>query len=116
MAMVLLLTAAVALGGYLLVLWFRDARRPVLIGVHLLLGLGGVESLAVFLHQNDLADDPSVRRLALVALGLFGAAAFLGFTAPLSGKNYRVGNSLLAAHVGSGVVGFLIFLTFFSRL
>ena len=116
MAMFVLLTAGVALGAYILLLWFRGARKPALIGFHLLLGLGGVESLVVFLHQNDLADDPSVRRLALVALGLFGAAAFSGFTAPLFGKNYRAANSLLGAHVGSGVVGFLIFIAFFSRL
>ena len=51
---VFLVTAATALGAYLLLLWFRRARKPVLIGFHVLLGIGSAESLVVFLHTGGL--------------------------------------------------------------
>ncbi len=114
---VLLVTAAAALGAYLLLLWFRKMRKPVLIGFHVLLGLGGAESLIVFLHTTGLDDDAPARRLALVAGAFLAAAIASGFSAPLFGKTYRIAaNSLLAAHVFSGLAGFLIVLAFVSRL
>ena len=112
-----LVTAAAGLGAYLLILWFRSARKPVLIGVHVLLGLGAAETLVVFLHTSDLADNSPARRLALVAGGCLVAAIASGFTAPLFGKDYRVvANSLLATHVLAGLAGFLIVLAFLSQL
>ena len=114
---VCLVTAAVALGGYLLLLWVRKTRKPVLIGFHVLLGLGGAESLVVFLHMGGLDDDSPLRRLALVAGGFLAAAIASGFSAPLFGKTYRfAANSLLAAHVFTGLAGFVIVLAFVSRL
>ena len=68
---VLLVTAATALGAYLLLLWFRKARRPVLIGFHVLLGLGAAETLIVFLHTSGLDEESPARRLALVAGGFW---------------------------------------------
>ena len=114
---VLLVTAAAALGAYLLLLWFKSTRRPVLIGFHVLLGLGGAESLIVFLHLGGLDDDSPTRRLALVGGGFLAAAIASGFSAPLFGKSYRsVANALLATHVFAGLAGFLIVLAFVSRL
>ncbi len=114
---VLLTTAATALGAYLLLLWFRKAQRPVLIGFHVLLGLGAAETLVVFLHTSGLDDESPARRLALVAGAFLAAAVASGFTAPLFGKTYRgTANSLLAAHVASGFAAFLIVLAFVSRL
>jgi hypothetical protein len=114
---VLMVTAATALGAYLLLLWFQKARRPVLIGFHVLLGLGAAESLVVFLHTGGLEDDSAARRLALVAGGCLAAALASGFIAPLLGKSYRLAaNSLLAAHVFSGLAGLLVVLVFVSRM
>ncbi len=114
---VLLVTAATALGAYLLLLWFRKARRPVLIGFHVLLGLGAAETLIVFLHTSGLDEESPARRLALVAGGFLAAAIASGFSAPLFGRSYRgTANSLLAMHVASGLAGFLVVLAFVSRL
>ncbi len=114
---VLLVTAAAALGAYLLLLWFRDARKPVLIGFHVLLGLGGAESLVVFLHMSGPDDGSPTRQIVLVAGGFLAAAIASGFLAPVIGRSYRLAaNWLLAAHVASGLAGFLIVLAFVSRL
>jgi hypothetical protein len=114
---VCLVTAAAALGAWLLVLWFRNARRPVLIGFHVLLGLGSAETLVVFLHTSGLDDDAPARRIALTAGAFLAAAIASGFLAPLFGRDYRIAaNSLLAAHVFAGVAAFLIVLAFFARL
>ena len=114
---VLLVTAAAALGAYLLLLWFRKMRKPVLIGFHVLLGLGGAESLIVFLHTTGLDDDAPARRLALVAGAFLAAAIASGFLAPVIGRTYRLAaNWLLAAHVASGLLGFLVVVLFVTRI
>ncbi len=114
---VLLLTAASALGAYLLLLWFRSARRPVLIGFHVLLGLGAGESLVVFLHLGGLDDNAPARRLALVAGGFIAAAIASGLSAALFGrKNPGAANSLLAAHVAAGVAAFFGVLAFVAQM
>lgn len=114
---ILLVTAASALGAYLLLLWFRKDRKPVLIGFHVLLGLGCAELLAGFLRLGGFDDKSSIRRLALAGGACLAAALLSGFSAPLFGKSYRlVANSLLAAHVLAGLAGFLIVLAFVSQI
>jgi hypothetical protein len=114
---VLLVTAAAALGAYLLLLWFQKTRRPVLIGAHVVLGFAAAESLVVFLHMGGLAEASAARRLALIAGACLAAAIVSGLSAPLFGRSYRgTANSLLAAHVATGAAGFLIVLAFASRL
>jgi hypothetical protein len=117
-APILLLYAATAgLGGYILLLWFRQARRPVLIGFHLILGAASLETLFVFLRNSGLDSHGSASRLGMIAGGFMAIAMFSGFTAPLLGKNYRTAaNSLLATHVCSGIAGFLIVLAFMAKV
>ncbi|RBP07123.1 hypothetical protein DFR50_12953 [Roseiarcus fermentans] len=106
---VLFATAAAALGAYLLLLWFRKERKPVLIGFHVLLGLGVAESLAAILHLGGLDDDDALKRLALVAGAFLMAALASGVSAPLFGKAYRnTANTLLAVHVAAGLAAVLI--------
>ena len=115
--MVLVLMAAAALGAYNLWLWLRGERRPVLIGAHLLLGVGGAEALVAYLHQSGLTDDDPARQTVKLALLLLAGSIFTGFAAPLLGKNARgAANALLAAHVCAGLAGIFIVLTFVSRL
>ena len=114
---ILLVTAAAALGAYLLLLWFRGVRKPVLIGVHVLLGLGAAESLMVFLRMSDIPDESPARRIVLIAAGCLAGALFAGFLAAVIGKGARLaGNALLAVHVISGLAGFVIVLAFVARL
>jgi hypothetical protein len=114
---VCLVTAAAALGAWLLVLWFRNARKPVLIGFHVLLGLGSAETLVVFLRTGGLDDAAPARRIALVCGACLVAAIASGFLAPLFGRDYRIAaNTLLAAHVAAGVAAFAIVLAFAAQL
>ncbi len=113
---VLIVTAAAALGAWLLLLWFKRVRRPVLIGFHVLLGVGSTETLVVFLHTSDLGRDSVPWSIAIGGLGCLAASILTGFSAPLF-RNYRtVANSFLAAHVATGVAGFVAVLVLASRL
>jgi hypothetical protein len=108
---VLIYAAAAGLGGYVLLLWFRKARRPGLIAVHLLLGAAALEMLFAFLRLKDLGDNGAASRLGTIAVTLMALAMFSGFVAPVLGKQHRTAaNSLLATHVCSGVAGFLMVL------
>ena len=112
---VIMASAASALGGYLLLLWFRKERRLVLIGFHVLLGFGAIEALVAFLHMGGLDDDDSLRRLAMNGVWCLGAAIASGFAAPLFRKSYSAANAMLAAHVAAGLAAFLVVLTVASR-
>ena len=115
--MILIQALAVGLGGYCLILWFQKARKPVLIGFHLIAGIGGVETLMVFLHNSDFAQDSPVRALGMTAAKLFGASIFTGFLAPLVGKGRpQLANLLLTIHVGCGVLGFMTALNFAGQV
>ena len=50
-----ILSAASALGLYLLLLFLRGERRQGLIALHLLLGFGGLETLVMLLHGTPTA-------------------------------------------------------------
>jgi hypothetical protein len=114
---VLILTAAAGLGAYMLLLRFRNERRPGLIAAHLLLGVGGAEALVMLLHGSGLAEDSPTRGVAKLALGFLVAAIFSGFAAPMLGRNSPgVGNGLLTAHVCCGFLGFAFGLAFASQL
>ncbi len=111
-----LLTLAVALGSYLGLLYLRDVRRPYLIGIHLLLGAGGLEASLLGLH--GAASDSPLRTgsLGTLALGFLAATLILGLTAPLFGRNSpRTAEVLLATHVTFGITGFALFLAWVSK-
>lgn len=109
---VLLLGAAVCLGIYLGVEYLRGIRsRPVMIGLHLLLGAGGLEVIAMLLKGTPDG--------TLVAAGTTGHAAalllllamFTGLTAPMVGRgSRRVMNVALAMHASAAAAGFLLLL------
>jgi len=114
---ILLVTAAAALGAYLLLHWFRGVRRPVLIGIHVLLGLGAAESLMVFLRMSEIPEDSAARRIVLIAAGCLAGALFAGFLAAVLGKGSRLaGYGLLAFHAASGLAGLVIVLAFVARM
>jgi hypothetical protein len=105
--MIAVQSLAAGLGGYCLLLWFRKARKPVLIGFHLIAGLAGTEVLMATIHISDLPAESPLRTLGIVAGAWFGVSIISGLLAPLVGKGHRrLANSLLALHVFSGVVGF----------
>jgi hypothetical protein len=98
---IVIFTAAVALGAVLFVLWLRDQRRPVLIGVHLLLGAGGLEQLAMYMGQTSLKP---------TAGALFAAALICGLVAALMREAPRAATAVLFTHIALGLAGFAVLL------
>ena len=82
-----ILSAAVLLGLYLGLLYLRGERKPVLIGVHFLLGVGGLEALVMLMHGTPGGDEAPA--------GYEAAAAS-------------------AAHAGVGAIGFMLLLYWVS--
>jgi hypothetical protein len=109
-----ILGAAVALGLYLLLLYLRGRRKPVLIGFHLLLGLGGLETLVMLLHGTpDGAAAPKGALGQTAAVFLF-VAAIAGLSAALLRRFRLVANFALMVHAGVASVGFLLVLYWVS--
>jgi hypothetical protein len=114
---VLLYLAAGALGAYMLLLWFRQARRLELIGFHLILGAAALETMFAFLRNSDLDVNGRAHGFGTAAIAFMSLALLSGFCAPLLRKQPKeVSNALLATHVCSGVAGFLVVLAFVSAL
>lgn len=89
-----LLSLAVCLGLFMGVQYLRgERRRPVVIGVHILAGLGSLEPMAVLVRE---AADATLARAAMivVALALMGG---LG-SALLRRQSRRASEAALVAH------------------
>jgi len=111
------LTVAAGLGLYLGLLYLRRVRRPVLIGIHLLLGAAGLEQVAVMLRGTPNGDVVPAGTLVSVAAGALAAAMFSGLTAPVIGsRSRRNGEAMLVVHVTVGLVGFILFLVWVAGL
>jgi hypothetical protein len=117
-AAVLLLSLAAALGLYLGLCYLRGRRnRPMLIGTHLLLGIGGAEALLLAHRSVASGGAASGSSQANLALGLIAAAIFAGFLAPVVGRNSRAtGNLALAAHATLAAAGVGVALVWASYL
>jgi hypothetical protein len=106
----LLLGVTTALGIWLGVDYLKRVRsRPALVGFHLLLGMGGLEVLAMLLHGTpDRRLVPS-GGLVTVAAALTAAAMITGLAAPLLGKQTRTTmNVVLAVHASVATAGFAL--------
>lgn len=104
--MLVLLIVAVVLGAANLVLRVRGIRKSVLIGVHLLVGIGALEVLVFYLKDANGGEGTPAGSWGNVAAGLLAAAVFIGLISPILGKNSKpLSNSLLVAHVGCGLAG-----------
>ena len=111
-----LLSTASALGLFLGWLYLRRVRRPVLVGTHLLLGVGGIETMVMLLRGAPNGDVAPVGMLGPVAAGLLAGALLSGLAAPLISRNSRTtANVALATHAGFGLAGFVVFLTWVTR-
>jgi hypothetical protein len=112
----LILTASVGLGLYLGWLYLRGVRKPVLNGIHILLGAGALEGLAVLLHGAPNGAAFGARPLGVGALSLFAYAMFSGLIGPIFGRqSRRSGEAVLVTHVSAGLIGFVVFLWWVAR-
>ena len=115
--LILLPLAAMALGLVLVVLRLRGLRKPVLIGLHLLLGLGALELLVVLLKDGSSDDGLPAAAFGNVAAGFLALAAFIGLLTPILGRRSRLtANAMLFAHGSAGVAGVLLCIAWASSL
>ncbi|MBB4200780.1 hypothetical protein CCR94_02060 [Rhodoblastus sphagnicola] len=113
LVMILVQSVGAGLGGYALFLWFKKARKPTVIGFHVVAGLAGIETLAANIHLSAFAADSPVRALGILALEFFALSVLTGVVAALVGKQRpQLANVLLAIHVGSGVLALFTALSF----
>lgn len=101
----ILICATAALGVALGVRYLRDApRKPLLVGLHVLLGLGALEIAAYGLWSARQAGEAS--QLGVAAAGALAAAAFIGLLAPILGRRSRGTMTVaLIAHAGVATIG-----------
>lgn len=101
-----LLGACVALGVLLLVQYFRRVRsKPVHVGVHLILGVAGLEGLVMLFRGTP---DGTLMPAGLLLL----LAVMSGLASPMIARRWprRVGSAALVTHAGVGAAGFVLFL------
>jgi len=113
----LLLGGATALGVVLGIQYLRRIRsQPVLIGMHLLLGAGGMEVLAMLLRGAPDGTLWSGTGMVKIAAGLVALAMVTGLVAPMIGRgSRRTMNVALATHVSIAVAGIALLLAWLLR-
>lgn len=115
-AMIAIQALAAGLGGYCLILFFRRARNQFIVVIHLVAGLGVIETMAGAIHMSELAADSPVRALGILAVKAFAVAALAGILIPIFGKGRpQLANLLLTIHVGSALLGFFSSLSFVKQ-
>lgn len=103
----LILAAAVVTGGVLVLHYLRRVRRPILIGMHLLLGAGTLEQTVLLVAGTQ---DSGAGRAGIAAAGFLSAALAVGLLTSLIARGSRkLSNRMVAAHVGLGAVGAMLF-------
>lgn len=103
---VLILICATAALGVLLGIRYirREARKPMLIGLHLLLGIGALEIVAYSLWGAQ--QEGGVPRVGVAAAGALAGAMFIGLLAPILGRRSRqTMNIALTAHASVATAG-----------
>jgi hypothetical protein len=114
----LLITVAVTIGVYLGLLYLRGVRPvKIVLGAHILLGMGGLEQLAILIRGTPSGANLNVGSFGTAAAGLFALALLSGFIAPLLGqRSRRKGEFMLATHALTGAAGFVLFLIWISSV
>lgn len=114
---ILLPLGAMAMGLVLLVLHMRGIRKPMLIGLHLLLGFGALELMVVLLKGTPSGDGLPAGDFGNASAGFMALAAFLGLLTPILGRRSRLtANAMLLAHGSAGVAGVLFCIAWASGL
>ena len=114
----LLVTGAVLIGIYLGILYLKGVRpKRILLGGHILMGIGGVEQTALLIHGTPSGAMETATFLKAAA-GLFAFAIFTGLTAPLiaQSKGRQNGEIMLATHAAVGIVGFALFVAWIAKM
>jgi hypothetical protein len=115
--MTICMVATVVLGVVLGIFWLQRIRKPVLIGVHVLLGLAGTEQMVLMLQGTPSGITLASSEVSTWALAALAAAMFTGFAAPVMGRVLRrAANATLMGHVFVGALGFILFLSWVTKV
>jgi len=112
-----ILGGAAALGIGNLVLRLLGKRNSMLIGAHLLAGIGALSATVVILKGSTGDDGAPAGSFGNVAAGLLALGLFIALVRPLVAKDSRlISNALLAAHIACGAGGGLAVVLWASSL
>jgi hypothetical protein len=113
----ILLSAAACLGIIMGIQYLRRVRsRPVMVGIHLLLGAGGLEVLAMMLRGAPDGGAAPARAVGAAAAGVLALALMAGIAVPLIGpRSRRAMNVALATHAGIAGAGLVLLIAWMLR-
>jgi len=113
---ILLPLGTMALGFILLGLLWRGNRKPVLVGLHILLGLGTLEMVVIMLKGWPIGEAIPAGEFGNISAGLLTLAAFFGLLTPVFGNRSRLKtNAMLLAHGSAGLAGVLLCIVWMSK-
>jgi len=109
--------AVLAVGLFLVSLHMRGIRKPVVIGLHVLLGFGALELLVVLLKGTPNGEALPAGDFGNVAAGFLALAAFFGLLTPILGRrSHLTARAMLLAHGSAGLAGVLLCIAWVSTL
>jgi hypothetical protein len=117
----LVIAAAVVLGLVLGWNYLKGIRNPVLNGVHLLLGAGAFEGVALMMHGRSMLGEPLEGAESVggsmggLVLAMLGVAMLSGLIWALVRGQWRGGTSVLVAHAGVGTLVLVFFVIWAAR-
>ena len=114
--LILLPLGTMALGFILLARRWRGKRKPILVGLHLLLGLGTLEMVVILLKGWPIGEAIPAGAFGNISAGLLALAAFFGLLTPVfgSGSQFKA-NAMLLAHGSAGLAGVLLCIAWMSK-
>ncbi|NDA46223.1 MAG: hypothetical protein EBY21_02890 [Alphaproteobacteria bacterium] len=114
----ILLPLAVMIVGFVLVAYYlRGIRKPMIIGLHVLLGFGALEVIVVLLKGTPSGESLPAGDFGNLAAGLLALAGFLGLLSPILGRRSRqTAVLMLLAHGSAGFAGVLLCMAWASSL
>ena len=111
----LTLVATVIIGTILGLFYLKGIRKPVLIGTHIIVGMAGLEQLAVTLGGSPRGSVMGLHSFGVMAGLLFALALPFGILAPMIGRqSSSKGGAMLAVHICIAVTAFVLFLAWAS--
>jgi len=114
---ILLPLAVMAVGFVLVAYYLRGIRKPMVIGLHVLLGFGALELMVMLLKGTPDGDTLPAGDFGNLAAGLLALAGFLGLLSPILGRrSHTIALSMLWAHGSAGLAGVLLCIAWASSL
>ena len=109
-SLILLFGIAAALGIFMGIRYLRGTRnKPMLIAIHLLLGVAGLEVMALLLRGAPDGTTLSATTPGKFAAGLLVTALLTGLLVPILAKpKPKTVTATLAVHAGIGTAGVLL--------